>query len=675
MSIASRDSMVERQLARRGITDSRVLAAFREVPREEFVAPGLREFAYRDTPLGIGEGQTISQPYVVALSLQALALEGTERVLEIGTGSGYATALLSQLAREVFSVERHASLADQARERLARLGHSNVQLALADGSLGWPEHAPYDAIVVAAAAPEVPRALLDQLAPGGRLVIPVGSGAARQVLLRVTRDAEGFREEPMRDVRFVPLIGAQGFGEERSDAERAQPSKRPSPRRAASVSSLIREAAEPLGLDETDDTLTSRAVDALVERVGDARLVLLGEATHGTREFYRMRARISQELIRRQGFSFVAVEADWPDAEWIDADVLGERRAPLPGFAPFARFPRWLWLNREVEQFVGWLRAYNAAQRGSQARVGFHGLDLYSSFSSIAEVLRYLDDTDPAAAAVARQRYGMLTPWQKDPAAYGRAVLVGKYASSEAAVVSMLQDLLERRLEYSRNDGARFFDAAQNARVVAHAEAYYRALYYGSERSWNLRDQHMFETLEALLAYHGPDSRGIVWEHNTHVGDAGGTEMSVRGELNVGQLCRTNYGDRAYIVGFGTDHGSVAAASEWDGPLEFKTLRPAHADSYERWCHDAELPAFVLQLRDASRRSLREALTASRLERAVGVIYRSETELVSHYFLASLPQQFDEYVWFDATHPISPLSSSASAAVAGDLPDTYPFGL
>ena len=248
-----------------------------------------------------------------------------------------------------------------------------------------------------------------------------------------------------------------------------------------------------------------------------------------------------------------------------------------------------MWRNREVEELVEWLRAHNAAVEAPERRVGFYGLDLYSLYTSIAAVLRYLDDVDPEAARVARARYGCLTPWQGDPAAYGRAVLTGGYRACEEEVVAMLRDLLDQRLEYQQRDGERFLDALQNARVVANAERYYRAMYYGSRESWNLRDQHMFETLQVLLAFRGPETKAVVWEHNSHIGDAAATEMGARGELNVGQLARATFGDAAYLVGFGTDHGTVAAASDWDGPMEVKRVRPAHPDSYERLCHDAQI--------------------------------------------------------------------------------------
>jgi protein-L-isoaspartate(D-aspartate) O-methyltransferase len=385
-----------------------------------------------------------------------------------------------------------------------------------------------------------------------------------------------------------------------------------------------------------------------------------------------MRARITQELIVRRGFQFVAVEADWPDAARIDDYVLGGPRRSKVDFTPFTRFPTWMWRNAEVHDFVDWLRAHNAADEGH--KVGFHGLDLYSLFTSIAAVLAYLDDVDPDAAKVARHRYGELTPWQKDPAAYGEAVLVGRYRSSEPAVVAMLSEMLARRIDYARQDGERFFDAAQNARLVADAEHYYRAMYYGSAISWNLRDTHMFETLKSLFGFYGPDSKGIVWEHNSHVGDARATEMSARGEQNVGQLSRTWLPEGTYIVGFGTDHGTVAAASNWDRPVERMRVVPAREGSYEHLFHRTDMRAFALPLRRPLRRAVREELAAPLLERAIGVVYRPRTELQSHYFYASLPHQFDEYIWFDETRAVRPLEAGPPSD-RSDRADTYPFGV
>jgi protein-L-isoaspartate(D-aspartate) O-methyltransferase len=327
-----------------------------------------------------------------------------------------------------------------------------------------------------------------------------------------------------------------------------------------------------------------------------------------------------------------------------------------------------MWRNHETRAFVEWLRAWNVERQPAQ-QTAFYGLDLYSLFTSIRAVLDYLDRVDPASSRTARARYACLTPWEGAPESYARAAITGGYRSCEKQAVAMLRDLAARRLEYAANDGTRFLDAVQNAQLVADAERYYRAMYYGRAESWNLRDQHMFQTLVALLDHHGETARAVVWAHNSHLGNAAATEMAARGETNLGQLCRERFGSACYAVGFGTDHGTVAAASDWDEPMQTMEVRPAHALSYERLFHDSGRPAYLLPLREPRRADLRQELSVPRLERAIGVVYRPDTELQSHYFQAVLPAQFDEYVWIDATSAVEPITHHEARA----LPAEHPF--
>ena len=651
-----RAQMVDRQVAGRGVLGHRVLDAMRDVPREAFLPQALHEFAYEDAALEVEPGLLIAQPYVIALMTEVLRLEGSERVLEIGTGSGYGTAVLSRLAQSVYSVESSGSLAAKAAATLAALGCHNVQTLHADASLGWPDHAPYDAILVRAGGRRVPQALKQQLAIGGRLVMPMGIDPGILELVRLTRVSQDkFEVQDIADVRLAPLSGEDAIAGAGPRAMTARPKD----------AMLAKDIAASCEKFETAD---SADLEPLLQRIGDARIVLLGESTHGSFEFYRMRARISRDLILRKNFSFIAIEADWPDAARVDHYVRHARHAPSEWTA-FARFPVWMWRNEEVRSFVDWLRGHNTA--AGERKVAFHGLDLYSLYNSIRAVLRYLDDVDPSTARVARQRYGCLTPWQSDPASYGHAALTSTYQTCEREVVAILTDLLRKHHGYAGSDGERFLDAVQNARLVANAERYYRTMYYGSRAAWNLRDSHMFQTLKNLLDFHGPASKAIVWAHNSHVGDSAATEMHLRGEYNIGHLCRQNFGDGACLIGFGTHSGTVAAASNWDSPMEVKTVRPALAGSYERLCHEAGVPRFVLPLRNPAPADLIADLSAPRLERAIGVIYRPETELQSHYFQAVLPHQFDEYVWFDETCAVTPLDSEE---IEG-MPETYPFGL
>lgn len=660
----ARERMVEVQIARRGVRDRRVLDAMRKVPREAFVEPGMEEFAYEDGPLPIAEGQTISQPYIVALMIECAEVGPGDRVLEVGAGSGYAAAVIGQIADHIYAVERHPALADQARRRVEKLGYANVEICVGDGTKGWPDAAPFDAILVAAGGPDAPAALKAQLAIGGRLVIPVGEQDGGQTLLKLTRRSETeYEEEDLGGVRFVPLIGEQGWAE---DGTRSASTHVPGQSRRRSVPEMIADAAEPL--PDIDDP----AFGALFDRWADRRVVLLGEASHGTSEFYRARAAITRRLIVKHGFTIVAVEADWPDAATVDRYV--RQRASGEGAEPpFQRFPTWMWRNTDIAQLVDWMRGWNADVPEMNRRAGFYGLDIYNMSGSIAAVLEYLDKVDPEAAAVARERYGCLTSWQKDPATYGRAVLTGGYRRCETAVIEQCRELLRKRLDYAGQGGESFLDAAQNARLIASAERYYRIMYYGGAESWNLRDTHMFETLEHLLEARGPESKAVVWAHNSHIGDARYTDMGVvREELNIGQLCRERFGEQAALIGFGTHTGTVAAASDWGEDMEIKRVRPSRADSYERLCHDSGVPRFLLDLGAEANAPARRRLLEPRLERFIGVIYRPDTELQSHYAEASLPQQFDAYVWFDETTALTPLGPEHAEP---GVPDTYPFGL
>lgn len=672
-----REQMVQ-LIRRRGVRDEAVLRAMSTVHREAFVPAAELARSYQDSPLPIGQGQTISQPYVVALMTAALELDPSDRVLEIGTGSGYAAAVLAAIVREVYTVERFSDLAVEAQQRLDEEGFENALVRQGDGTTGWPEHAPYDAIIVAAGGPEIPPSLMDQLAIGGRFVIPVGADSSSQKLLRVTKTGEDteFREN-LGSVRFVPLVGSEGWQNEQGTL-RATTKPRPStsPGRAKSAEPLtqqIREAAESF------EDIDSVDLSGLLDRIGDSRLVLIGESTHGTSEFYRLRARITQALIRRRGFQFVAIEADWPDAARINryvrppessgrgASDRDHGSADRPPWQAFSRFPTWMWRNEETLAFIKWLRQHN---KGQNDTVGFYGLDLYSMYTSITEVLAYLDRVDPAAAELARQRYGCLSPWEGRPEHYGRASLSSAETRCEEAVSEMLRDLMRRRAAYIQADGLQYFDATENARLIADAEAYYRRIYQGSIESWNLRDTHMFETLRALCKQYGENSKGIVWEHNSHLGDARATEMGQEGQLNVGQLCRERWGDQVYLIGQGTDHGTVAAASTWGEPHEDRDIRPAIPSSIERLCHESDLPRFLLPLRNAND-GFRERLAAPMMQRAIGVVYRPQTERQSHYFRSSLSHQFDEWIWMDETSSVRSLGDEKT----GDFPAGHPFSL
>ena len=432
---------------------------------------------------------------------------------------------------------------------------------------------------------------------------------------------------------------------------------------------LIRAHAVPLD--------RSRGVGPILDLIGDATVVLIGEATHGTHEFYETRAHLTQALIASRGFNVVAVEADWPDAFRANRWVLGEGAdaGAADALGDFVRFPRWMWRNRVVVHFLEWLRAHNLKQP-PDARAGFFGLDLYSLHRSIEAVLRYLERIDPLAAEQARQRYACFDVFGGDPQVYGHATTRGIEPSCEREVVAQLADLRRRAAEYASRDGRvaldEYFSAEQNARVISDAERYYRAMFSDGHASWNLRDRHMMSTLTAVMSHAermNGAARAVVWAHNSHLGDARATQMGARGELNVGQLAREHFGSSVLSIGFTTHTGTVTAASNWDEPAALMSVRPSLPGSYERLFYDAGLGDFALDLRGPAGAAVSDPL----LERAIGVVYRPRTERQSHYFRASLRPQFDVVIHYDDTRALEPLELWSRHDA--DLPETWPTGV
>jgi erythromycin esterase-like protein len=438
-------------------------------------------------------------------------------------------------------------------------------------------------------------------------------------------------------------------------------------------SNAVKDAAQRLSGSTND-------YDSLLAFVANARLCLLGEATHGTHEFYRERAEITKRLIKERGFTAVAVEADWPDAFRVNRYVRGlsDDANANEALGGFKRFPTWMWRNTVVVDFVEWLRDYNASLPASAPKVGLYGLDLYSLYSSIEAVLSYLTTIDPEAAKRARYRYACFEHFSEDTQAYGYAATFGLTESCEREVIEQLVELRRRAADYASRDGRvaqdEFFFVEQNARLVLNAERYYRTMFQGRIESWNLRDRHMAETLEALIGHlnaQGQTAKVAVWEHNSHLGDARATYMADYGELNVGQLVRERYANEAVLIGFTTYSGTVTAASDWDGPAERKRVRRALRDSYEDLFHQQALGNFLITLKDGP---AARALRHPRLERAIGVIYLPQTERQSHYFDARLSDQFDAVIHFDETQALEPLEREALWE-SGEPPETFPTGV
>jgi len=334
-----------------------------------------------------------------------------------------------------------------------------------------------------------------------------------------------------------------------------------------------------------------------------------------------------------------------------------------------------------VLDFVGWLRDHNDALPAGAARVGFYGLDLYSLHRSMREVIDYLSDIDPMAAARARERYACFDHAAADDGqAYGFAAAFGAGLSCERQAVEQLVDMQRSALEHARRDGLlaedEQFYAQQNAQTVRNAEVYYRAMFGGRVTSWNLRDKHMAQTLQALLRHldrhDGEPARIVVWAHNSHVGDARATEVGSDGQLTLGQLTRENYGSDCRLIGFTTYSGTVTAASEWGGPAERKVVRAALNGSVEEFFHEVGNPEFLVS--PLISREVAEPLDVVRLGRAIGVIYVPETERQSHYYHVRPGDQYDALVHIDRTTALEPLEVT-SQWIAGETPETFPTGL
>ncbi len=408
-------------------------------------------------------------------------------------------------------------------------------------------------------------------------------------------------------------------------------------------------------------------LDVLLARVGDARVVLLGEASHGTHEYYVWRAVITRRLIQEHGFSFVAVEGDWPDCDRVDRSVRGDPAAPddpRAALTTFDRWPTWMWANEEVVDFCRWLRDHNAGLDAAD-RVGFHGLDVYSLWESLREILTWLQEHDPEQAPAALAAYRCFEPFGEDPQQYAMATRLVP-TSCEHKVIDLLTTVRRR----AAADSPSRFGAWQNAEVVAGAERYYRAMVRGGRESWNVRDRHMDDTLARLLAHRGPDAKAVVWAHNTHVGDARATDMADAGEVNLGQLARERHGaDRVALVGFGSHRGTVVAGAAWGAPMETMPVPSARPGSLEDVLHWAAPPRALFVFP----RTGRPGLLTDRLDhRAIGVVYHPERERWGNYVPTVLGERYDAFCWFDESQAVRPLPVRPAQAREAD---TYPSGV
>lgn len=639
---------IQNQLKDKGIKNQLLLDAFKNIPTTLFLSKELYPYTFANTTIEDEIIKVEPRIFAVAKMLENLKIKKGDKILAIGLDSVYVMAILSRICKEVYTVEPNEAYAEWALEVLKNINITNVFIAVGDNKQGWKENAPFDSILITSEFEEVSTQLKKQLKIGGRLLIPIGPDWAHIIFEIIERVSEtDYNVKKLKDNFFIPNpkilpeIGTQDFPEKEIVDE-------------------INKRAHPFS------SIKEYPIDKLLERIGDAQVVLLGEASHGTSEFYLTRQEITKALIEKKGFNFVCAEADWSDAEQINAYVKNQQTQK--DWIPFTRFPQWMWKNKEVLNFVEWLKEYNALNKN---KTGFYGLDLYGLENSIELVINYLEGIDGDLANLAKSRYACIRPYMTDPAVYGKMVVSHQLESCEKEVLKMLVDLLKNKNKL--NHSPEYFYAYQNANVVVDAERYYKAMYYGSAESWNLRDFHMFYTLKSLLSYFGPQTKAIVWAHNSHIGNALATEMYSRGEINIGHLCKEHFGDKSYHIGFGTHTGTVAAAHNWGNAMNVIKVSNSLPKSYENLCHKTQIDSFTLPLREKfSGQKLRELLSAPKLERAIGVIYRPETERQSHYFQAVLPSQFDEYIFYNESQAVTPITQTN---VSPKLLESHPFGI
>ena len=645
-----KDISIEEQLKDKGISNTLLLEAFQDIPEAFFLSENLHPYFYEDVRIEKAIERTEPRVIVIARMLEQLQVKEEENILITGVDSVYILAVLSKIYKEVYAVESTKTYSNWALEVLKNIDITNVFIKAGKLENGWKAKGPFNAILCASEFKEIPDTVKNQLKIGARLLAPVGPDWAHVMLETIERISENeFITKALRDNYFIPRptlipkIGTKVYPEN--------------------------EIIDEIGISSIPfKTIKQFPIDGLLERIGDAKVVLLGEASHGTSEFYTTRQEITKALIEKKGFNLVCAEADWSDAEQINNYVRNQYQSQE--WMPFTRFPEWMWKNKEVLDFVNWLKKHNSKRNNT---IGFYGLDLYGLENSIDLVIKYLQDIDADLAALAKVRYSCIMPYMSNPSIYGKLVKNDKLQSCEKEVLKMLFDLLKNKNKLNHSQA--YFYAYQNATVVVDAERYYKAMYYGSAESWNLRDFHMFYTLKSLLTYYGNDSKAVVWAHNSHIGNALATEMYARGEVNIGHLCKEHYGNKSYNIGFGTHTGTVAASMNWGDSMQVMKVNESIKESYEYLCYKTNVSNFTLPLREEhSEKKLREFLNTPRLERAIGVVYRPETELRSHYFKAALPSQFDEYIWFNKTKAITALETKAITEKTR-LSDIHPFGL
>jgi erythromycin esterase-like protein len=428
------------------------------------------------------------------------------------------------------------------------------------------------------------------------------------------------------------------------------------------IADIVKDVAYSLDAPET--------LDALMEKIGDARIVMLGEASHGTHEYYIWRARLSKRLIEEKGFNFIAVEGDWPDCYRVNRyvkNLSGSGSSAPEVLQCFNRWPTWMWANWEIVSLVEWMHKHNR-NKPLNERAGFYGLDVYSLWESLDELKKYLVHKDPETYQVAENAFKCFEPYSPEGQAYARASYRSPI-SCEDEVIDLLSEV-RRKMPLYNTDPEAVFNAEQNAMVTADAEKYYRTMVRGNALSWNVRDQHMYDTLDRLLKFHGKGAKAIVWEHNTHIGDARATDMREEEMFNIGELARKGYGDKdTFLIGFGSFSGEVVAARKWSGEMQRMPLPAAEKNSWEDILHKTGIDNMLLLSDDLAGIS---PFRSPVKHRAVGVVYHPELERMGNYVPSVIPERYDAFMYIDKTKGVHPLHIKPDG---GQMPETYPWGV
>ena len=412
---------------------------------------------------------------------------------------------------------------------------------------------------------------------------------------------------------------------------------------------------------------TSKDLDPLMERIGDAHFVLLGEASHGTHEYYTWRSAITRRLVKEKGFRFIAVEGDWPDCYRLNRYIKGYD-APEKNAADvlrsFRRWPTWMWANWEIAALAEWMKEHNHGL-SAQKRVGFYGLDVYSLWESMEVLIRYLEKNDPQAAKYAKEAMRCFEYHGRDEMLYaGHARSVPD--DCRKAALELLVEVNKRSIFYDHDPEAAL-NTEQNAHIAVGAERYYHSMMSFNDDSWNIRDTHMVDTLHRLVDFHGEGSKCVIWEHNTHIGDARYTDMVKAGMHNVGQLVREAYGESdAVLVGFGCYSGKVMAGRAWGAEMEEMNVPVARKSSVETLLHgEGSQNRLLIFDRENEKERFRKTLP----HRAIGVVYHPEAEY-HNYVPSQLNGRYDAFIYLDETKAVHALHFKPDSHL---VPETYPF--